>query len=131
MSISPSHLELLARYDTPTISNVIELFEVRPRSAGYMDSRIRACFPDLAPVVGFASTATMRTAYPRAEGGGYNSLDEQVARFSELSGPPSSYSRTSTIHPSAPRSEKSCAPATNASAPLESSPAVRDATLTR
>lgn len=84
---SSSDLELLAQYDTPTISNVIELFEVRPRSAGFMDGRIRACFPEMPPIVGYAATATMRTAYARTEGAVYGSLDEQVARFSDLPGP--------------------------------------------
>lgn len=87
MPLSDADLKLLAQYDTPTISNVIELFEVRPRSAGYMDGRIRACFPEMPPIVGYASTATMRTASPRAEGAVYGSLDEQVARFRDLPGP--------------------------------------------
>jgi regulator of RNase E activity RraA len=87
MPLSPAGLHRLKQYDTPTIANVIELFEVRPRSAGYMDGRIRACFPEMPPVVGFASTATMRTARPRAEGDVYGSLDQQVARFAELPGP--------------------------------------------
>jgi 4-hydroxy-4-methyl-2-oxoglutarate aldolase len=87
MSVSQSELQLLAQYDTPTIANVIELFEIRPRSAGYMDGRIRACFPEMPPIVGYASTATMRTAYARLEGAVYTALDEQVARFSELPGP--------------------------------------------
>jgi len=87
MPVSASDLQLLAKYDTPTISNVIELFEVRPRSAGFMDGRIRACFPEMPPIVGYASTATMRTACARAEGDVYGSLDEQVARFAELPGP--------------------------------------------
>ena len=87
MPLSSSDLHLLARYDTPTISNVIELFEVRPRSAGFMDGRIRACFPEMPPIVGYAATATMRTAYARTEGAVYGSLDEQVLRFGELPGP--------------------------------------------
>ena len=49
MPLSAADLKLLAQYDTPTVSNVIELFEVRPRSAGYMDARIRACFPEMPP----------------------------------------------------------------------------------
>lgn len=81
-------LKLLAQYDTPTICNAIELFEIRPRNEGYMDGRIRACFPEMPPVVGYASTATMRCAFPRREGDVYGSLDEQVARFAELPGPP-------------------------------------------
>src|SRR5215472_9168260 len=84
----PLDLRLLAQYDTPTISNTIELFEVRPRNEGYTDGRIRACFPEMPPAVGYASTATMRCAFPRREGDVYGSLDEQVARFSELPGPP-------------------------------------------
>lgn len=81
-------LEQLRRYDTPTICNVIELFAVRPRNTGYMDIRIRACFPDMPPIVGFAATATIRTAFPPTEGSIYSSLDEQVRRFKELPGPP-------------------------------------------
>ena len=87
MPLSAADLKLLAQYDTPTISNVIELFEVRPRSAGDMDARIRACFPEMPPIVGYASTAAMRTAWPRGEGDVYSGLDEQVARFAELPGP--------------------------------------------
>jgi regulator of RNase E activity RraA len=87
MPLSEADRKRLAQYDTPTISNVIELFEIRPRSAGYMDGRIRACFPEMPPIVGYASTATMRTARPRAEGDVYSSLDEQVVRFGALPGP--------------------------------------------
>ncbi len=92
------NLAALAKFDTPTICNTIELFEVRPRTAGYMDGRVRACFPEMAPAVGYAATATMRCAHPRREGDVYGSLDEQVARFAELPGRPSSSSRIWTIH---------------------------------
>src|ERR1043166_139645 len=87
MPIPASDLQLLAQYDTPTISNVIELFEIRPRSEGYMDARIRACFPEMPRIAGYASTATRRTAYLRMEGAVYSALDEQVAQFAELPGP--------------------------------------------
>src|SRR6266550_9517087 len=85
--LSAADLNVLRQYDTPTISNVIELFEIQPRTAGYMDARIRACFPELPPIVGYAATATMRCAQPKAEGDVYGTLDLQVARFSELPGP--------------------------------------------
>jgi len=81
-------LSRLTQFDTPTICNAIELFEVRPRSAGYMDGRIRACFPEMPPIAGYAATVTMRCAYPKAEGDVYGSLDQQVARFGELPGTP-------------------------------------------
>ncbi len=80
-------MKLLTQYDTPTICNVIELFDVRPRQTGYMDSRIRACFPEMPPIAGYAATATMHTAFPR-KGSVYTSLDDQIARFAELPGPP-------------------------------------------
>jgi len=86
--LSPADLALLRQYDTPTICNVIELFNVRTRTDGYMDRRIRACFPEMPAVVGYASTATIRTALPRAEGSSYKSLDEQVQSFAVLPGPP-------------------------------------------
>jgi 4-hydroxy-4-methyl-2-oxoglutarate aldolase len=81
-------LHRLTQFDTPTIANAIELFEVRPRSAGYMDGRIRACFPEMPPIAGYAATASMRCAEPRQEGDVYGTLDEQVARFGELPGTP-------------------------------------------
>jgi 4-hydroxy-4-methyl-2-oxoglutarate aldolase len=86
--LSASDRELLARYDTPTICNVIELFDVRPRNTGYMDGRIRACFPEMPAIVGYASTATIRAGVPPQGGAVYSSLDEQVAKFAELPGPP-------------------------------------------
>jgi regulator of RNase E activity RraA len=80
-------LDKLRTFDTPTICNIIELFEIRPRNVGYMDARIVAAYPDLPPMVGFAATATFRSAAPPRSGDGYASTQAQVERFSELSGP--------------------------------------------
>ncbi|RMF78549.1 MAG: RraA family protein [Chloroflexi bacterium] len=81
-------LEKLATFDTPTICNVIELFDIRPRTEGYMDKRISARFPEMPPMVGYASTATLRTALAPRSGESYARLPEQVARFQEIVGPP-------------------------------------------
>lgn len=86
-AITPDVLAKLRTFDTPTICNVIELFEVRPRSAGFMDKTIRAAFPEMPPMVGFAATVTCRTAFDAQMGKAY-AIDDQVARFGELSGPP-------------------------------------------
>jgi 4-hydroxy-4-methyl-2-oxoglutarate aldolase len=86
-ALGQAELLRLAKYDTPTICNVIELFAVRPRTAGYMDARIRSCFPEMPPAVGYAATATIRTAFAPAQGSIYASLEEQVRRFAELPGP--------------------------------------------
>ncbi len=87
-SIRPEALEKLRTFDTPTICNLIELFDVRPRNTGYMDARIQCCFPEIRPMVGFAATATFRAAAPPREGDAYASTAVQVERFGELSGPP-------------------------------------------
>jgi len=86
-AVSPADLELLRKYDTPTICNVVELFDLRSRIAGYMDARIQACFPKMPPMVGYASTATFRSAAPPRSGNVYAGIAEQVASFVELPGP--------------------------------------------
>ena len=83
-TITPAVLDKLRQFDTPTICNVIELFDVRPRTAGFMDDRIRAGFPELPPMVGFASTATFRSAVPPRDGDAYHHLTAQIAHFGEL-----------------------------------------------
>jgi regulator of RNase E activity RraA len=87
-AVSAATLELLRKYDTPTVCNVVELFDLRPRHSGYMDGRIQACYPKLPPMVGFASTATFRSAAPPRSGNVYSGLDQQVASFTDLPGPP-------------------------------------------
>lgn len=86
-AVPAADLETLRKYDTPTICNVVELFDARPRTAGYMDKRIQACYPKLPPMVGYASTATFRSAAPPVAGNVYSGLAEQVAAFAELPGP--------------------------------------------
>src|SRR5688500_19102692 len=85
--VPAADLELLRQHDTPTVCNVVELFDLRSRTAGYMDRRIAACYPKLPPMVGYASTATFRSAAPPLAGNVYSGLTEQVASFAELPGP--------------------------------------------
>lgn len=85
-SVNAATLVGLAKYDTPTICNVIELFEVRPDREGYMDARIRAAFPEMTPMVGFAATASFRSA-ARPSRSTYAALEEQVELFETLGGP--------------------------------------------
>jgi regulator of RNase E activity RraA len=79
-------LEQLRQFDTPTVCNVIELFDIRPRTEGYMDRSIMSCFPEMSPMVGFAATATFRSSKPTDEPS-YGSLEKQVESFQELPGP--------------------------------------------
>ena len=87
-AVSAADLDLLRKYDTPTICNVVEIFDRRPRQSGYMDGRIQACYPKLPPMVGYASTATFRSASPPRSGNVYSGLDQQVESFAGLPGPP-------------------------------------------
>lgn len=87
MPVSPDARTKLARFDTPTICNVIELFDVVPRNQGFMDHRIRAVFPEMRPMVGFAATASFRSDAPPAGGDAYGSLESQLEQFKELPGP--------------------------------------------
>jgi len=64
--LDPSILEALRRYDTPTMSNAIETFGVKPWDQGFASWEIRSMFPDFEPMVGYAATVTIRA---RGEGG--------------------------------------------------------------
>jgi regulator of RNase E activity RraA len=82
------YLSLLRRFDTPTVCNVIELLDVRPRNEGFMDRSIKACFPHLPPVVGYATTATFRSAQPGEQGNVYATLVDQVEKIlAEIAAP--------------------------------------------
>jgi regulator of RNase E activity RraA len=85
--IARETLAKLAKFDTPTITNAVELFYVRPRTEGYMDGRIRAEFPEFAPMVGFAATASFRSAAPPKGADVYGSMEKQVESFAGLPGP--------------------------------------------
>src|SRR5438270_402992 len=50
--ISPAVLDQLRKFDTPTICNVLELFEAQPRTAGYMDARIKAWYTQIVELGG-------------------------------------------------------------------------------
>lgn len=87
MPLSSATITKLGQIDTPTVCNVIELFDVRPRNTGYMNATVSANFPELPPMVGFAATAAFRSDAPPKSGDAYSSLERQVQDFSELPGP--------------------------------------------
>ena len=65
--LTAAELDGLRRYNTPTISNAIELFNVRPRHLGFLPHTIRCLLPDLGPIVGYAVTSQTRAATARAD----------------------------------------------------------------
>ncbi len=52
-------LEALARYDTPTICNALEIVAPERRLTGYTTKPLVCPFPDLPPIVGYARTTTI------------------------------------------------------------------------
>src|SRR5579872_4590686 len=85
--LTSAQLAELVKYDTPTVCNVIELFDVRPRNAGYMNESIQACFPQMPPIAGYALTSFFRSQAPPRGGDVYASLTRQINGFAELPGP--------------------------------------------
>jgi len=61
---STEEIVALKRYSSPTLANAIELFDLRPRNAGFMSPEIRCVLPELGAMVGFAATATVAAEQP-------------------------------------------------------------------
>src|SRR5438034_8095362 len=66
--LRPEELEALRRFSSPSIANAIERFDVRPRNYGFTDPEIRCMFPEMRPIVGYATTATIAAEQPPAAG---------------------------------------------------------------
>jgi regulator of RNase E activity RraA len=58
--VSDSQFAFLRSIDTPTVCNLIEIVAPECRGAGYTVAHLHCPFPDLAPMVGFAKTVTIR-----------------------------------------------------------------------
>lgn len=58
--LTEQELDALRKITTPTVANAIETFDVRDRSAGFMDASIRCMFPELGTMAGYAVTAKVR-----------------------------------------------------------------------
>lgn len=86
--LSKKQLDDLRQYDSPTICNAVELWDLRPRNTGYMNSSIKACFPQFPPMVGYALTSTFRSMAPPRGGDAYGSIGAQLDAFADIPGPP-------------------------------------------
>ena len=56
--LTVEQLEALRQIDSPTMSNAIEHFGVRPRVEGYAGWDLRCAFPELGTMLGYAVTCT-------------------------------------------------------------------------
>ncbi|MBL4883543.1 MAG: RraA family protein [Planctomycetaceae bacterium] len=79
--------DLLAKYDTPTVCNAIELWDLRSRTAGYMNESIKASFLGFPPMVGLALTSTFRSSAAPMGGDAYSSLTAQTEIMEKMGVP--------------------------------------------
>jgi hypothetical protein len=70
-AVSSTVFESLRRLDTCSVSNAIERFDVRLRNEGFVAGTVRCRFPQLAPMLGYAVTARVRTSAAPARGRRY------------------------------------------------------------
>ena len=54
-------IDYLKTVDTPTLSNAIELLNIRPRSEGFTPLQVKCLFPEFGRMVGYAVTAHVET----------------------------------------------------------------------
>lgn len=77
--LTVEQLEALRHIDSPTVSNAIEHFGVRPRVEGYAGWDLRCAFPELGTMLGYAVTCTAdSTTASRLDEGGLLRLWEAV-----------------------------------------------------
>jgi len=62
--LSPADLDALIAFDTPTICNALERLAPERRARGYTTQPFVCGFPHMKPVIGYARTATIRSARP-------------------------------------------------------------------
>ncbi|MFN8007221.1 MAG: RraA family protein [Terriglobia bacterium] len=59
--LTPAQLEDLRQFTTPTIANAMEIVSSWDRVSGVMDPRIKALFPEMKPIAGYACTSLLTT----------------------------------------------------------------------
>ena len=68
MPLAVQQIDALRKITSPSVANAIETFTVRPREEGNLSSDIRALFPEMGPMVGYAVTALIRAERGPIEG---------------------------------------------------------------
>ncbi len=67
MILSDETLARLREIDTPTVSNAVESFGVRPRTLGHTDASVKCMFPEMGVALGYAVTFTTSEYAPGEE----------------------------------------------------------------
>jgi|SRR5579871_591105 len=86
-AIPAADFDRLKRLDTCTVSNAIERLNVRLRNEGFARGDLRCLFPEMAPMLGYAVTATIRSSTQPVSGGWYYDRVDWWASFAHLPTP--------------------------------------------
>jgi 4-hydroxy-4-methyl-2-oxoglutarate aldolase len=68
VALTTQQIDALKKITSPSVANAIETFSVRPREQGNLSSDIKALFPEMGPMVGYACTAIIRAEQGPIEG---------------------------------------------------------------
>lgn len=85
--LTTEQISELLHFDTCTLSNAIETFQIRMRNEGYADSSIRCLTLCSRPMAGYAMTLRIRCADPRKDGHHYVDHTEWWSALERLPGP--------------------------------------------
>lgn len=66
--LTEEELDALRQFDTCMVANAVETFKIRLHNTGFTDARVGCIFPDAPPVVGYATTARLRSGDPPVAG---------------------------------------------------------------
>jgi hypothetical protein len=87
VQLAPEILDQLRQYDTCTLENAIERFQVRLRNEGYAGPALRCLTGEFPTVVGYAVTSRARTADPPMSGRPYFEGTESWSAIDRLPAP--------------------------------------------
>ena len=62
--LNESQINELKHFDTPTVCNAIERFNLRGKTSGFMSPKVKSIVPDRKPIVGYACTAKISSTQP-------------------------------------------------------------------
>ena len=64
--VTRDQLEALRNIPTCAIANAIETFNIKPRNQGFMGPEVKAMFPRMGNMIGYAVTAVIRADAPQS-----------------------------------------------------------------
>ncbi len=85
--LSADDLDRLRQFDTCTLANAIETFEIRLRNEGYTGPGLRCYCDQLPPMLGYAITSRVKSSDPPMIGGAYDDRTDWWSAMGNLPSP--------------------------------------------